>query len=172
MQQINDSQYWEIVDEIITNPEFLKLKDFWHHNSSIFEHCVNVSYASYQFGKKHHLDYVSLARGGLLHDFFLYNWREDRFQKWGNFKNSHAFRHPHIALENAERLFSLNDMERDIIVKHMWPITLSPPKYKESLVVAWIDTYMANKEYAYLQKLKENIKSAYQMVRQRAYGTR
>jgi uncharacterized protein len=41
----------------------------------------------------------------------------------------------------------LNDIEEDIIRKHMWPLTLVPPKYKESFIVSFADTYLASKEF-------------------------
>lgn len=149
---IQDKTYLDIVEDIVNHDEFIKLKKFWHHSSSIFEHCVRVSYESYRIGKKLNLDYVSLARGGLLHDFFLYDWREDRFRDIRNFGESHAFRHPRIALENAEKYFALNEREKDIISKHMWPATIIPPRYKESYVVTMVDKYIAGREYTHARK--------------------
>lgn len=154
---IQDKVYLDIVADIVNNPEFAKLKKYWHHSSNIFEHCVRVSFQSYRIGKKLNLDYKSLARGGLLHDFFLYEWREDRFRDLRNFAESHAFRHPRIALENAQKYFDLNDIEKDIIRKHMWPATIIPPRYKESYVVTMVDKYIAGREYINANKsLKQN----------------
>ena len=39
--------------------------------------------------------------------------------------------------------YSLNNIEKDIIEKHMWPLTLRLPKYKESYVVLMVDKYCA-----------------------------
>lgn len=150
---INDLKYLAAVDDIIHHEEYLKLKNYWHHSSNIFDHCVQVSYKSYCVGEKLHLDSISLARGGLLHDFFLYEWRGDRF-RIKDFKNSHAFRHPRIALNNAEKYFSINEIEKDIITKHMWPATIVPPRYKESLVVTMVDKYVAGHEYVYTKDNK------------------
>jgi uncharacterized membrane protein/HD superfamily phosphodiesterase len=126
-----ENEFYEIVKDIYEHEEFLKLKEHYHHNSSIYEHVMDVSYFSYRACKVLKLDYQSAARGALLHDFFLYDWRhhdvpdlpEDKF---------HGIEHPKIALTNAERLFILNDIEKDIVVKHMWPLTLVPPKYLAS----------------------------------------
>ena len=64
--------------------------------------------------------------------------------------------HPQIALKNASEIFSLNELEKDIILKHMWPVTFSFPKYRESYIVTIMDKYSACLEtYLYLQeKLK------------------
>jgi uncharacterized protein len=85
-------------------------------------------------------DYLSAARGGMLHDFFLYDWH---ITKHGGL---HGFTHSAAALENADRLFCLNDLEKDIILKHMWPLTIRMPRYKESFVVLIIDKYCASME--------------------------
>ena len=36
--------------------------------------------------------------------------------------------------------------EQDIIKKHMWPVTLALPRYKESYVITLVDKYSAMKE--------------------------
>ena len=45
------------------------------------------------------------------------------------------------ALNNADKYFKLNDVERDIILKHMWPLTVIPPKTMEGYVVMYVDKY-------------------------------
>lgn len=37
----------------------------------------------------------------------------------------------------------MNEIEIDIIKKHMWPLTIVLPKYKEALVVMLVDKYCA-----------------------------
>jgi len=141
-----ESEFYEIINDIYEHDEFLKLKEHYHHNSSIYEHVMDVAYFSYKACKVLKLDYHSAARGALLHDFFLYDWRNhdvpdlpvDKF---------HGIEHPKIALTNAEKHFILNDIEKDIVVKHMWPLTLVPPKYKESFIVSFADKYLASKEF-------------------------
>lgn len=140
-------EFLQIVDDIINHPEFLKSKNIKHHNESIFEHSLDVAHKSYLIAKKKGLDYVSVARGGLLHDFFLYDWRTSGNRHILNFGNMHAISHPKKALENAQKYFQLNDIEKDIIVKHMFPATLIPPKYKESWIVSIVDKQLAVKEY-------------------------
>lgn len=111
-----------------------------HGNVSCLEHCINVSYYSFLVCRFFGLDCCSAARGGLLHDLFLYDWHNNSAVKPR--KGMHAFVHPSIALQNAE-IFSLNDIEKDIIKKHMWPLTIVPPRCPEALVVSFIDKYCA-----------------------------
>ena len=64
-----------------------------------------------------------------------------------NLDGLHAFVHPKIACENASKLFSLNKKEKDIIVKHMWPVTFFHfPKYPESFIITLSDKYSAIQE--------------------------
>ena len=46
-----------------------------------------------------------------------------------------------VALHNANKYYKLNNLERDIIVKHMWPLTVIPPKSIEGYVVMYADKY-------------------------------
>ena len=139
-------EYNNIVKDILENKEFLKLADYYHHNSSILDHAKIVSWISYSICKYLKLDYKSAARGGLLHDFFLYDWRNHDVPDLAKEK-FHGIEHPGIALENSEKHFVLNKIEKDIIVKHMWPLTLFPPAYRESFIVTFVDKYTASREF-------------------------
>lgn len=144
MPEILEEEYLEIVGDILENEKFQELKDFYHHNSSIYVHSLRVSYYSYKVAKTLELDHVAVARGGLLHDFFTYDWRE--YKKVKSNKN-HGLEHPKTALKNAERHFEVSAIEQDIILKHMWPKAFGLPKFKESILVSMIDKYCATEEF-------------------------
>jgi len=150
-----ESEFYQITKDIYENEEFMKLKEHYHHNSSIYDHVMDVSYFSYRVCKFLKLDYQSAARGALLHDFFLYNWRNHDIPDLPAEK-FHGIEHPKIALANARKNFILNDIEKDIVVKHMWPLTLVPPKYKESFIVSFADKYLASKEFVNKFKRSKN----------------
>jgi uncharacterized protein len=126
------------VREILDTPQMQKTKDHIQHgNVSVFSHSVAVAEYSCRIARKMRikLDYRSMVRGALLHDFFLYDWHDD----WDKL---HGFKHPRIALENAVKQFSLNKKERNIIRKHMWPMTLiNIPTCKEAWLVCLVDKY-------------------------------
>lgn len=137
---LKDSEYFEIVKDIITNKNVLKMKDYLQHGTTTcYDHCLNVSYYSYILCKKLNLDAKSAARAGLLHDLFLYDWHTSTLSKNSSFLKKHAFYHPLIALKNSNKYFRLSKIEKDIIAKHMWPLTITLPKYKESYIVSFID---------------------------------
>ncbi len=142
-----------LVDDILRNQEFRKLKGFFHHTNHIYDHVIRVSYISYVIAKALRLDYRAAARGGLLHDFFLYDWRERKATDTS--KAMHGREHPHIALANARGQFEVSDLEADIIVKHMFPKTLPIPRYKESFVVSLSDKISS--VYEYYEQLKDKL---------------
>lgn len=119
-------------------------KEFMQHGTtSCYEHSVMVACMSLRLAKKFRLsvDTRSLVRGALLHDYFLYDWHiPDASHRW------HGFTHPVCALRNATRDFSLNHIEQNIILRHMFPLNPIPPRYKESILVCIADKICALRE--------------------------
>ena len=90
------------------------------------------------------LNYISVARAGLLHDFFV---NEDLH----GFKSKFSmFFHPYKSLDNSKKYFNLTDMEEDIIITHMFPtLPHKVPKYLESWIVSGVDKIIATSEFYY-----------------------
>lgn len=147
----NDSEFQTIIYDLFNNETVKEMKKYrQHYNTNCFDHCYVSSYYCYLICKKLKLDYKSAARGAMLHDLFLYDWRKKQDRT-----GLHAFTHGKTACENACKLFNLNNKEKDIIVKHMWPVTLVPPKYKESFILTLVDKYCALSET--FEALKEKL---------------
>ena len=150
---IKDRRYMDCVYDIMDNPKFQEMNNFIQHGTTTtLEHCISVSYVSYKICRLLDLDYKSAARGGLLHDLFLYDWHTHAKLTGNHF---HGFTHPQVALHNAEKFFRLNKIEKDIILKHMWPLTVIPPKYMEGFVVMYADKYCGFVET--VERIKNNI---------------
>jgi uncharacterized protein len=131
------AEYHACVKDMIEHEDVLSMQRFNQHRGvDCLQHCLNVSFRSYQLCRRLGLDYRSAARGGLLHDFFLYDWHTEN-----PYGGLHGFRHPKIAAANANRLFTLNATEQDIIRKHMWPLTPALPRHPETLVVILFDKF-------------------------------
>lgn len=146
-KELSGSAFYLYIDDIIDTPEIAKLKTITHHiNTTRFQHCLNVSYYSYKLCRMFHLDARSAARAGLLHDLFYYDRKKYNAGK-SKGQPSHSKHHSDIAVHNAERLTAINPMERDIIAKHMFPMTLSLPKYKETYIITFVDKYCAILEF-------------------------
>lgn len=154
-----DEEYMSYIKDLIFRDEVQKLKEFTqHHYTTRLEHSISVSYKSYKLAKRWNGDARATARAGLLHDLFYYDWRTTKFDE-----GTHAYMHPRIAAKNAEKLTELSDLERDIIIKHMWLATVAFPKYKESYIVTLVDKYCACQEVIVplSRKLKNKFKTAF-----------
>ena len=119
---------------ISNSGQFSKTRQFIQHgDTSVYSHCVAVAYVSLWFSYRLHISVSkqSLLMGAFLHDYFLYDWHE----KDGGHR-LHGFFHAERALHNARRDFNLNFIERDIIRKHMFPLNITPPKFREKLCAA------------------------------------
>jgi uncharacterized membrane protein len=152
MKAEKEKAFYKIYCEITNNSEYKKLKKINHHkNVSIYEHNIKVAWISYNIAKKLNLRLDEITKGALLHDFFLYDWRHEKPRSG----KLHGFDHPKEALENSLKYFSpLTSLEKDIILKHMWPLTISPPRYTESFIVCVVDKIVATYELIFTGKKK------------------
>ncbi|WP_019912166.1 putative ABC transporter permease [Paenibacillus sp. HW567] len=132
-------EYSACVADLLAHEQVQRMDRFIQHGrTTCLKHSQAVSLLSYRICRTCRLDYRSAARGGLLHDLFLYDWHDSAAGgRW------HGFTHPKVALRNAEDILSLNRIERDIIVKHMWPLTPAVPRFRESWVVCLADKIIA-----------------------------
>lgn len=146
-----DSFFKEVSEEIISDPDFLLMKNYTAHGKyTVYDHSLQVALLAYSYAKyyKKKVDHKSLIRGCLLHDFYLYDWHE----KHGGHK-LHGFRHPLFALRNASKKYNLNKIERNMIKTHMFPLTFYfIPRYKESWIIQYIDKVCALHEMRYTFK--------------------
>lgn len=127
--------------EVLENGWFLSMDRFLHHGRvTCLEHTLSVAALTYSLAKRVQLDYISATRGALLHDFYLYDWHTDS-------PGLHGFKHPSISLHNASQCFDLNAIEKNAILRHMWPLTPIPPKYPESILVSLADKAVTLNDY-------------------------
>lgn len=130
---------------LLHSPEVRRMNTFLQHGkTSCLQHSLAVAYVSLCLRQRFrwHVDRVSLIRGALLHDFFLYDWHE---------KNAghrfHGWTHPAAALRNAAQRFRLNATEQNIIASHMWPFTLRRlPRSREAILVNLSDKICSTRE--------------------------
>ena len=138
-------ELFDLAEDILTSDVFNKMKNFTHHKKvNTLQHSINVAERSLAYVNKHGIkcNKRSLVVGCLLHDLFLY----DYYEKGNRIARFHAFTHPKTALKNAEQYYELSDLEKEIIKKHMWPVTIIPPTKKEVWIIVWQDKVCAFKE--------------------------
>ena len=131
------------------DPRIMAMRAFPQHGScNTYDHSVSVAIHAHRLARLLHLrvNERMLARGAMLHDFYLYNIQESGRSAW-----NHGTKHPAIALSNAEQFYDLSERERDMIYSHMWPLTLTQiPHCRESMLISAADKYCALRE-RYLQ---------------------
>lgn len=143
LQQVSDLMDSTAVQAMRLLPQHVKSVSCYHH-------CVLVSYSSYRICAALGLDARAAARGGLLHDLFLYNWMDPHSHPGVN----HALDHPAVALNNARARFPLTDKEADIIATHMFPCTITRfYGCVESFIVSTMDKLAAMAELLHLVPL-------------------
>ncbi len=121
-----------------------------HGTTSCYCHSISVAYYSLRLADRLgiNFDAESLVIGALLHDYYLYDWHcKDASHRL------HGFRHPKTALNNAMQDFDLNPVEQNIIMRHMFPLTPIPPKYRESLIVCLTDKFCSLAETMHIDVL-------------------
>ena len=130
-----DPEYLALVQDILEHPLVRSMEAYTQHGeTSCLRHSINVSYLSYLYCRDHGWQARAAARAGLLHDMFLSDRETTGIGLW-----KHLRIHPQMALKNAME-YGLSPLEKDIILKHMWPVTMSKlPRYRESLVVNLAD---------------------------------
>ncbi len=132
-------EYVGIIKPLLAHEKVQEMKRYPHHGfTSCYEHCMHVSYCNYVVCSRLGLDARAGARAGLLHDLFLYDWHT---YKPARGERLHGFTHAHAALVNAQKYFELTDMEKDIIVKHMFPLNIGFPRYRETVVIILTDKF-------------------------------
>ena len=145
MNKLKIAEYRHIVHMFADDlSKMQKEKEYLHHGTvSCYSHSISVAETSLRIAMclGINVNIRSLIRGTLLHDYYLYDWH-----KSDSHRGLHGFHHAKIALENAERDFELDDIQRDIIKKHMFPMNITLPQYRETIIVTIADKICAARE--------------------------
>lgn len=142
----------EYAPDILESKNFRSTRKFIQHGTMpVHRHCLDVARQSIAISKFLRIpcNERELIRGALLHDYFLYDWHDKTRE---NYQMLHGFYHPGIALKNASKEYNLTSREKDIIKKHMWPLTVVPPLCREAWIVTTADKYCSLLETLKLHK--------------------
>ena len=155
-------EWFMIVEDILMNDEFQKRKLFMHHhNLSVWDHSILVSFNSFVAASYFNADKRVCAIAGLLHDFYEQAWldtpelRELDDGKYAKnldikkpFFKSHGFTHASSAAKNYVKYFPELEDKRitNCIERHMFPLNIIPPKYFEGYIITAVDKINSCKE--------------------------
>lgn len=138
------NEFIQTTGELLDSDQVRMMGRWKHHGPiSTLDHSLFVAYLSFRVARALGLDKRAVARGGLLHDLYLYDSKD---------KSAHpgwqCFDHPRAAVRNAEELTELSHKERNIILSHMWPLGGTLPRSPEAFLVDFVDTLCAGLEMA------------------------
>lgn len=143
-----DIEFYRHVSPLLGNKKIQMLDNYTQHrNYTRLRHSIDVAYYSFLITKLLNWDSRSSARAGLLHDMYY-------SADFNNGRWYHLTNHPAEAVENAKSICVLNEIEEDIILKHMWLCTAQPPRFREGYVVTFVD-----KACALLEALTGSLRS-------------
>lgn len=145
-------QIRENAPDILQSENFQRTrKHIQHGNMTVNDHVMDVARYSLALSDRLHIrcNRRELVRGALLHDYFLYDWHKPDME---NPHKLHGFYHPGKALRNASREYKLTEREKDIIKKHMWPLTVVPPACREAWIVTMADKWCSLMETMHMHK--------------------
>jgi len=141
----NKERFDREMTELLENPEIRRMGNYtMHRGNTTLKHVVAVAECSFRMADRlgMEIDEEALARGAVLHDYYLYTFFDTDISGW-----RHGVGHPETALRNARKLMPLSEKEENIIRSHMWPLTLfHPPRSKEAALVMVADKICAVRE--------------------------
>ncbi len=165
LSSLKDKPYFDswyaIVKDILLDEEFDRRHYFPHHNKSVWEHSVLVSFTAYRYSFIFKADHRVCAIAGLLHDFYPYAWQYSaklesidpkylsKYKQKVPFFKKHGFVHAKEAADNYILYYpKLKDKKvTNAIKRHMFPLNIIPPRYKESWIITLADKKVAFSEF-------------------------
>ena len=124
-----------------------------HRGSNCYIHSFKVAKLAIKRAIRHknvNLEVILIA--SILHDYYLYDWREEKEKKKGHAKN-----HPLIAAEQAKKDFDVSKKVQKIIKSHMWPFNIKEfPNTTEARIVSLADKSIASIEGSIPKSVKKS----------------
>ena len=142
-----------LYQSFLKDEKILRMKDIsMHRGSNCYIHSFKVAKKAIKKSlNKKNINLEVVMIGAILHDYYLYDWRQDRSKL-----KKHAKNHPAVAIENAMRDFSISEEVKKVIKSHMWPLNIKEyPKSKEAKIVSISDKAVTIGESLTSKKYKQ-----------------
>ena len=170
-------EWYEIVEKILLSDEFQKRKLFMHHHDmSVWDHSTLVSFKAFLLARLFGADAKVCAIAGVLHDFYDQAWistpeieklddgiHATYMKQKKKFFEKHGFIHARKAVENYLKYFPEYENKRitNSILRHMFPLNIIPPRYKEGWIITYVDKINSVRELPSLSVVPKTIKSKF-----------
>lgn len=151
LQKVN-----QLGEEVLNSDRFLSAWDIPHHgNVSVAMHSLHVAKESCRIAdwlQRHgvKISDEDAVRSSLLHDIGMTERRVFSSPSWRK-----AYTHPDRGTEIAEKEYHANEIQKDAIQRHMWPICVIPPSHVAGWVVLALDKMATEAVISTLTKQKE-----------------
>lgn len=147
-----DKTYEEQLRLIVNSDVFKRLVGQEHHyNTTLDQHIFSVAYTCRKvsgFLKKLGVNVreKELIVAAFCHDLGMADRRDKNIYPF--FENNLAFNHGNRSVMYAEEILGrdLTELERNIIIRHMFPTQL-PPRYKEGWILIASDKFCTVKDF-------------------------
>lgn len=149
----------DVYQSFLHDERILKMKKIsMHRGSNCFIHSFKVAKLAIKRALRHHKgNLYTILVGAILHDYYLYDWREDRSKM-----RHHMGSHPYTAAENAQRDFKVYDKIKEAIRSHMWPVNIADyPRTKEARIISNADKTIYLREIFCSKRFKHRREERY-----------
>ena len=151
-----------VYQSFLHDERILRMKDIpMHRGSNCYYHSFKVAKKAIRHAirhKKEKVDLMTILLGAILHDYYLYNWRQNK-----ELLKKHGKNHPYIAAQNAKDDFGITEMVQKVIKSHMWPINIKEyPNSKEARIVTIADKMVSTGEALTFKAFKKRREKKYQ----------
>ena len=147
-------KYVSIVGDLLCDELVESMKKYRHHREiTTHYHSVYVSYNVLKVCEKLSVtNEREIVRAALLHDFYLYEWYTEKHDE------NHIFYHPKESVKNIEAHFGeLTELQRNMILSHMFPTAKVMPKYFGSWLLTLTDKRCATADYFKISRAFEPV---------------
>jgi uncharacterized protein len=137
-------EYVNLTGDLLSDELVKSMKQYRHHqDTNTHFHSVYVSYTVLKICEA--LEVINtreIVRASLLHDFYLYQWYTEKHEEY------HIWYHPKESVKNIEKHFgALTDIQRNMILSHMFPTCVELPKSKGAWILTLADKKCALDDY-------------------------